>query len=157
VKLARIDQAIEACEMHFKRCETCDPQVEAYLSKYLVILMYTVFEGEIRKMIEERVSRIDDSYLRSFIISSLDNLILGIKTSDLKGLLKRFSPDYKAKFGNLIKDNEIKETFFNNIVVHRNQVAHQDRLNASFKDLVRFYDLGNEILDDLREVLKSDI
>lgn len=51
-------------------------------------------------------------------------------------------------------DNKIRETLY--IITNRNQVAHAEGSNATFKDVKEFYEEGHIVLDFFSEALLED-
>lgn len=153
MRLARIDQAIEACQDHLESRGAMGTEIEAYLTRYLLILICASFEEEIESLISERAARSNDPGLESFVRSAVGQVFRSLKTSEITGLLKRFGRDYKERFRQELSNNERAATFFNNIVANRHDTAHSAGSNVSVAELVRFYDEGHLVLDAVKAAL----
>ena len=153
MKLARVDQAIEVCREHLKASEAEGTVIEAYLTRYLLILITASFEEEIRKIIVNRASKVDDGHLETFVGSCVGAVFRSVKTSEIAGLLNRFGGDYKKKFQDRVSGTT-EETYFNNIVTIRHETAHSFGANVTFGELVKFYEKGHIVLDIFSEVIQ---
>ncbi|MBI3797122.1 MAG: hypothetical protein HY268_09175 [Deltaproteobacteria bacterium] len=153
MRLVRIDQAIEACQAHLESSGATGTEIEAYLTRYLLILICATFEEEIESLIIERAAKSGDPGLESFVRSAVGQVFRSLKTSEIAGLLGRFGVDYKERFRQELTNTERAETFFNNIVTNRHDTAHSVGSNVSFAELVRFYSEGHVVLDAVKTAL----
>lgn len=153
MRLVRIDQAIEACQAHLESSGATGTEIEAYLTRYLLILICATFEEEIESLIIERAAKSGDPGLESFVRSAVGQVFRSLKTSEIAGLLGRFGVDYKERFRQELTNTERAETFFNNIVTNRHDTAHSVGSNVSFAELVRFYSEGHVVLDAIKATL----
>jgi hypothetical protein len=76
-----------------------------------------------------------------------------LKTSEIAGLLKRFSPEFKERFNDKVNGTKA-ETFFNNIVADRHYTAHSLGANVTFRELVSFYEEGHTVIDVVQEICR---
>jgi hypothetical protein len=153
MRLIRIDQAIEACQAHLENSGATGTEIEAYLTRYLLVLICATFEEEIESLIIERAARSGDPGLESFVRSAVGLIFRSLKTSEIVGFLGRFGIDCKDRFRQELSTNERAETFFNNIVTNRHDTAHSAGSNVSFSELVRFYSEGHVVLDAVKAAL----
>ena len=155
MRIPRIDSAIETCREHLQSTDSQGTEVEAYLTRYLLVFVCATFEEEIKRLITRRVMAIQDEALQAFFSSCMDAVFRSIKTSEIAGLLKRFGLQYKRIFLDKLEDRVV--TFFNNIVTNRHGVAHTGGANITFSELGNFYDEGHAVLDALKETLDETI
>jgi hypothetical protein len=156
MKLARIDHAIEKCQQFLTQTGAGGSEVEAFLTNYLLILIYATFEEEIKQIIITRAAKVCDPPLESFIHSAFKVVFRSMLTSELAKLLACFGPKYSARFKSRVSGTRA-ETFFNNIVTDRHQVAHEGARasNITFQDLVEYYENSHRILDELSETISG--
>jgi hypothetical protein len=152
MQLARIDQAIEKCQELLTETKAAGTEVEAFLTNYLLVLMYATFEQEVRKIIVSRASMANDPPLESYVNSSLKFVFKSMLTSELSELLACFGANYRREFKSKVNFTRA-ETFFNNIVTDRHKVAHEGYSNVTFTELLSFYQEGHTVLDALSEVV----
>lgn len=155
MKLARIDQAIEKCQQVLSQTGVAGIEVESFLTNYLLILVYATFEEEIKEIVVKRAAKICDPPIESFINSAFKVVFRSMLTSELAKLLACFGPKYSARFKSRVTGTRA-ETFFNNIVTDRHQVAHEGSSNITFRDLVEFYENSHRILDELSETVSGN-
>jgi hypothetical protein len=153
MKLVAIDQAIESCNNHLTQCKAKGTEIEAYLTRYLLIFICANFEEEIEKIVINKVKKICDDSLISYVESSLSQIFRSIKTGEISGLLNRFGSQYKDKFQTMASGSQ-EETYFNNIVINRHMTAHSSGPNITFDELVLHYEKAHVILDYIVEVFK---
>lgn len=152
MKISAIDQAIESCNLHLNECNAKGTEIEAFLTRYLLILICAQFEEKIKDILIKRAEKTKDMYLASYVRSSLAHIFRSIKTSEISGLLNRFGVDYKQKFQDNVSGTT-EETFYNNIVTNRHLTAHNSGANLTFDELVDYYEKGHTIIDHVEEAL----
>jgi hypothetical protein len=154
MKLTLVDRAIETCEDHLDRTNSRGTEIEAFLTRYLLILICAAFEEEIEAIVIRRLSMSKDPYVEAFAKSALNAVFRSLKTGEIAGLLHRFSPEHKEKFRDRLKETKA-ETFFNNIVAARHFTAHNLGANVTLRELVEFYEEGHTVLDAVQEVCET--
>jgi RiboL-PSP-HEPN len=151
MKLPSIDRAIELCEEHLDRTSSRGTEIEAFLTRYLLVLMCARFEEEIENIVLRRLAASSDKHIESFAKSALDAVFRSTKTSEIGGLLNRFSPEYKEQFKTRVTGTRA-ETYFNNIVLGRHSTAHSLGANVTLRELVEFYEEGHTVLDAIQDI-----
>ncbi len=151
MKLALVDRAIETCEEHLERTNSWGTEIEAFLTRYLLVLICASFEEEIESIVIRKLSASKDAHIESFAKSALNAVFRSLKTSEIAGLLHRFSPEYKERFHDRLKGTKA-ETFFNNIVASRHYTAHSLGANVTLRELIEFYEEGHAVLDAVQEI-----
>ncbi len=148
MRLVRIDQAIAACQAHLQKSGAMGTEIEAYLTRYLLVMICSTFEEEIKALIMKRAAGSQDPGMEPFVQRALDRTSFrSLMTSEIADFLRRFGLDYKNRFRQQLDNNPRAETFFNNIVANRHDTAHSTGSNISFSDLVSFYSEGHIVLD----------
>jgi hypothetical protein len=151
--LARIDGAIEICKNHLKASGAMGTEIEAYLTRYLLVLICACFEEKIEELVTSRAEQTKDPAIASFIQSTVNQIFRSILTSEIAGLLGRFGNEHKLCFQSEMKKNPQAETCFNSIVSNRHDTAHKYGANISLFDLERFYVDGHIVLDAVKKAL----
>ena len=154
MRLPRIDDAIEVCEKHLQSSKAVGTEIEAFLTRYLMVLMCAGFEQTIEDLVSARVAKSQDGALASFVRSAMGQVFRSVKTSEIAGLLGRFGQEHKRCFQDEMKKNERAETFFNNIVTNRHDTVHASGSYLTFSELVRFYSEGHVVLDAVKTALE---
>ena len=156
MKILKIDQALELCKSHLDNTGCRNTEIEIYIARYLQVMICASYEGKIKEIIAEKMSRTRKSYIQSFANSYMKNLLRSIKTGDLGEILNKFGSKYREKF--IAKINQTVETqraqtYFNNIVTERHITAHDAGSSMTFDELVRMYNDSHIIIDFFKEVL----
>ncbi len=150
--------ALETCRRHLQSVDAIDsfdtePEIEHYLTQYLLVLTYAQFENAVREMLVRRFGRTGDTELERFAESQMRSLLRGIRTSDIADLLGSLGDSRKKAFKDKMDANPKAETFFNNIVTNRHGVAHRTGSTVTLRELETFYSEGHVVLDAIQEVL----
>lgn len=154
MELNRIEEALEKCRDHLTKTNSFNTEIESYLTQYLLVLICATLEKEIKSIVIQRARNSNDTHLESFCRSCVSQLFRSIKTNQISGLLGRFGDDYKTAFSNKVNGTRA-ETFFNNIVSNRHQVAHDSGVNTTYEELEVFYREGVTVLDEFQKVISS--
>ncbi|TGM88724.1 HEPN domain-containing protein [Leptospira licerasiae] len=154
MKLHNIDQALENCRSHLASAQAANTPVESYLTRYLIVYICACFEEEIENIVLQRVRVSNDAKVSGFAESCLSQIFRSIKTSEISGLLNRFDVKCKDSFQSNVSGTR-QETFYNNIVTNRHEVAHTKSLNINFSDLVMYYEEAHKILDQIAIALNA--
>ena len=149
-----IEYAIKLCDSHLCVTNSRGSDIEAYLTKYLLILICSNYENRIREMIIERVKRTNDLELISFVDKTYRSFQRYLRISEMRGnLLKRFSEQYVTEFDRKIIPNDDPAIKYNNIVENRHAAAHGGTVNMTFSELVDSYKIAEAVINSLSEIL----
>lgn len=155
MRIAKVDQALESCEEHIQRSNASGTEIEALLTRAVIVLTCSAFEEEIERMIERRADCLGDPAITSFFKSCVSAVFRSTKSSDLAGLLNRFGSSFKERFQSRAQAHEREVTLYNNIVVNRHGIAHTQSLNITLLELRQFYEEGHVVLDLLQETINE--
>lgn len=153
MKLPRIDSAIAACTQHIQDTNAGGTLIEAYLAEYLLVIMCSAFEEHIVQLVYSRIAQANDPAVLAFVKSAKRQLFQSPQTRNISTLLGRFGDTSRVLFQQEMLAKKRAETFFNNIVVNRHSVVHPGRSQASFGDVIQFYEEGHVVLDSINLVL----
>ncbi|MEW6183592.1 MAG: HEPN domain-containing protein [Bacillota bacterium] len=156
MKSERIDQAIEVCRDHLQVSGAFGTEIEAFLTRYLLLLIYAVFEESIKATISDRSKIYNDPDLYQFTNSCVNKICRSIMISEVSGLLGRFNSSYKEAFQQKLTGNELLVTAYNNIVQNRHMTAHSSGSNMTFLELVDAYQKAKAIIDYATEVIAQE-
>jgi len=149
-----IEYAIQLCEGHLDVTNSKGSDIEAYLTKYLLILLCSSYEKRIREIIIERVKKANDLELISFVDKIYRYSLRTLRLSEMRGnLLKRFSEKYVEEFDRKIIPNDDPAIKYSNIVENRHAAAHGGTVNMTFGELVNSYKTAEVVISSLSEVL----
>ena len=156
MRLARVDQTLEVCEVHLTETGSFGTPIENLLTRSLLVVMCAEFEQEIERTLDERFQTIQDASVREFLASSVDAVFRSVKVNEIAGLLNRFGGTYKERFNAKADANPVAVTYYNNIVTNRHEIAHRQGGNVTFQEAKTFYEGGHVVLDFFREALLSE-
>lgn len=143
---------LHTCGTHLVNTQAQGTEIESVITKFLLIYVCGAYEKTIKKLIVERAAKTNDTEVTSFI-ESIMKTHHNFMTSDIKGLLNRFSDNYKIVFATKIENTEA-ETRYNNIIQNRHRIAHGEDINITFSELVESYNKAEAVLDAIREAIK---
>jgi hypothetical protein len=119
VKPAQLDLAVESCRAHLASSSAKGTDIEKYLTAHLVVMACATFEEILEDSIKKRAERSGDAVLASLVESAIGIVLRSIRTSELAGVLNRFSEDHKRDFQTKMADNPRAETSYNSIIGQR--------------------------------------
>ena len=121
------------------------------------IILWCAFEEKIEQLISSRAGASNDPAVAEFVDRVVGQVFRSVNTNEIAGLLKRFGAACKAEFRKEMTAQPRAETFYNNIVTNRHQVAHRGSSHSAltFGDLVQYYDEGHVVLDAVGQALKT--
>ncbi len=149
MRLPRIDQALEHCEIHLDLTKSFNTPIESLLTQALLVISYAEFEQRIESTIEEKRTSTGDG-----LPGEIRHRSVGYE--DIAEILEQFGGTYVATFKqqcNVNVANQRAVTFYNNIVTNRHLVAHSSGANTTFPEFKGFYEEGHVVLDFFRETL----
>lgn len=148
--------AMETCKVHLTTPRHTGAEVEAYLTRYLIILICAEYEKKVKDIVLERSTSLSDRHLLSFVQSATDKMIKSIKFSDLSGLLGQFGEDYKRKFSDKVRNTEACNAY-ETIIVNRNHIAHGGQiLNTTFGELQTLFQRSLGVLDAFAKAIGEE-
>jgi hypothetical protein len=157
MRIQKVDEAISACEQHLRVTDSEGTQIEALLTRSLLVLTCSAFEEQIERIIDARTQSLGDVPMQVFFQSCVGAVFRSTKSNEIAGLLGRFGSQFKESFNRKAAADPVAVTFYNNIVTNRHGVAHTQGLNCTLNDLRSFYDRGHVVLDYLRDTMQETI
>ena len=145
--LLEVDAAIDRCRKHLNDTGTFGTEIEAYLTRYILIIIYSSFEQKIRETLLDNVFRSVGPPLDNYIMSCFKQHFRTITTGELAKFLTRIGSEYKERFRQKIPENSATEIAFNNIVINRDSTSHAEPSNMTFIELEGAYVKAREVLD----------
>lgn len=149
----RIDNAMDVCAKHLAATASRGTEIESYLARYLLTLIYASYEERIKAMVAERGSRSADKHVGAFVKSAVHQLCRSIKVSEIAGILGRFGDDYKNAFTQEIENTKAHNAY-DDIISNRHDTAHSEGANVTFGDIERFYADSKLVLEAIEKVLE---
>jgi hypothetical protein len=152
--MLEVENAIKVCRNHLDRSQARGTEIEAYLTRYLLVLIYGAYERRFRQVVVDRAKRTNDAVLVSFVENTIVNYH-GLKLSDIRGkLLARFSDKHVKDFDAMIKDTE-GAVRYDTIISNRHSTAHGQIVNLTFDELVGCYEKAESVIASFSKVVNS--
>jgi hypothetical protein len=148
----RVDAAINLCDSHLERSSSRGTEVEAYLTRYLITVIYASYEAKIKELVAQRGASNEDERVTSFMRVAADRLCRSIKISEVAGIMGHFGGDYPSTFKDGISNEA--QIAYDSIINNRQEVAHEGNMNLTFDELSTFYRASTPVLDALSEALE---
>jgi len=95
--LVSADEAIELTYKHLKETDSFGTEIEAFLVRYLLVVICAEIEKSVLNMIVERVKRVDDMQLVSYVDITVGRQFRRIRTSEMGRLLGYFDKNLRTK------------------------------------------------------------
>lgn len=147
------EEAIEVCEKHLADTKSFGTEIEAFLVRYLLVIICAEIEQSVLSMTVERVRRVGDNQVTGFVDSTVEKLFRRVRTGEMGGLLGYFDKDIEKAFMEKINATE-EQAAFNNIVNNRHNMAHgKATVQMTFKELRESYIKCQTILNEFAKAL----
>ena len=151
-----VDTALTVCRQHLTNTNSFGTEIEAFLTRYMLVVIYGDFERTIKRMLVQRAAVTRDRQVESFIDSAVDFIVRRILTSEIAGILGKFDATYKRAFQARVNGTRA-ETFFNNIVTNRHSTAHGAPATMTYRELESAYNEGHAVLDEVQGALSPTL
>jgi hypothetical protein len=155
MRILTIDETLDSCEKHLVRSGSAGTEIEALLTRAVLVLTCSLFEERIEQMISKRADNLNDPAMSAFFKSCINAVFRSTLSSELAGLMNRFGSDFKRRFLARIEGHERAISFYNNIVVNRHGAAHTHSINVTLRELRQFYEEGHVVLDFLEKTINE--
>ena len=151
----KVEHAILECETHLKNTDSFGTEVEAYLTRYLLLLISAHFEENLEEAFIIRAAASGDSFVSEYFKNDIPNQLKSVGITKLNNFIKKFGIDYSNKFKEKIIDELDREvTAYGNIIKNRHLVAHETtEPQITFYELVGAYNDSKKIIDKIKEIL----
>ncbi|MDR3476952.1 MAG: HEPN domain-containing protein [Gammaproteobacteria bacterium] len=153
MRILEVDSAIDRCREHLQCCGSQKEHIEAYLTQYLLVLIYANFEKKIKEIITDKLACTCNMLVKSYIEPSVDDAIKKISMEELKKFVaRRFGKPHRDK---IKKDSSLTlqvEIYYGNIINNRHMTSHGSGSSMTFLDLVNFYEEAHKVLDALSNI-----
>jgi len=146
MRLLRIEHAIQTCERHLASVSPPDPEVEVFLTSYLLVTTYSEYCRTILDLVAHRVASLDDPAVAGFVQYAAGRILRSFRLSDLSDFLGRFGPDSKKAFSRAVL-NRPAHLAYDRIMRKRHDVAHDDGTLMTFREFKRAYRASARVLD----------
>lgn len=116
-------------------CSSSEPSplIQSYFSNYLSVLFYSEVEQVVRKILEDRLSRIDDAKVSSFINHGSGKLFTRVKKNEMNELLKMFGCGDGDLLSEHVDDSEVQK--YSAIIVDRHLTSHGTGSNVTIPQI----------------------
>jgi carboxypeptidase C (cathepsin A) len=156
MRINEIDDAIKICDSHLSSTNTVGTKIETYLVSYLLVLAVNCFERELLILIKKSIScRNCEDISNYYLKSTLEKILKKFKSSDLADFIKLLSEDHYKKYKKMRNNRKIAKvfTFYDNIQINRQSVAHKEGVNMTFIEFKKFYNEGHYIIEIMQYLL----
>lgn len=152
MKLLRVDADLATCQRHLASLETPDPEIEAFLTRYLLVLTYAEFAQRIQDVVSERAAKTRDDAVAGFIRFAAARLIRSYEVTELSGFLGRFNDDCKKEFADQVL-NTRAHSAYDRIIRGRHDNAHGSGSSMTLREFTAEYAESIAVLDSFAEAL----
>jgi hypothetical protein len=130
-----------------------DPELNAYLAGYLVVLISGVYEDCIEHLVNERASRTNDKELSSYVRERTQRTFMNPNTRNILGLLERFSKAYKKRF--IKRVNSKSRSAIDSIVDNKNWLAHGDtgKFQVTVRDVDGYFRRSARAIEVVEDII----
>lgn len=130
-----------------------DPELDAYLAGYLVVLLCGIFEDCIEHLLLERVRKTNDKELVSFVGRRVSQTFRNPDSGRIATFLEDFSSSYKDNYKKRVTDSSAAA--LSSIVSNKNWLAHGEtkKLQITIGDVTDFYLRSIPVFEAVEQIL----
>ncbi|MBI4559935.1 MAG: hypothetical protein HY706_20280 [Candidatus Hydrogenedentes bacterium] len=148
-----IEAAFEASFSYAKKKEARNPEIESFLARYLLVLIYAEYEKRLGDLLNKRIQACKDEHIATFAKYARQRIFRGITIADLSEILGRLGRDYKEQFARRVRGSTVN-TAYSAIVSNRHKVAHGDGVvPLTLDDLHSYFKQSLTVLTAFQEAL----
>ncbi len=149
-----IDNAILKCKNFLSNCKLEDPEIEIYLTSYLLLITYSNFESYIRDAIIKYLCKnYEDIDLKNYVNFSTKRLVRSITIKEIGKLLKEINPKLKKIFTEYQQKNQQIANSYDSLLTNRHQVAHTNGAKITMSDFLNYYKDAKKLFVQLNKIL----
>lgn len=152
--LLRTKSAVEDCERHLTSSAGFGTEIESYLTQYLLVVLCADIQQEIYRLSEARASIVKDEAISAYVAATARKVLRSVKKNEIAMFVGMFGPASKSKLNSLIDEADV--TIFNNAVSNRNDVAHKQGTQITFRELKSTVVVAQKILKAVERSLEHD-
>ena len=151
----KVEHAIDECAEHLKTTDSYGTEIEAYLTRYLIILTSAYFEELLEDAFIARAKKTNDNFIISYFENDIPNKLKSVGISKLSEFIKKFGEPYVARFYDQITKALSKEvTSYGNIIKSRHLVAHETTApQMTFREFVCAYHDSQKVINTIASIL----
>lgn len=135
---------------------TTDPQLKQLVVQHLIVLAVAEAEAALEGIIIEYFETTTTLAGSNLAKSCLSSFLRSVKTSEISGFLGRLGEDFKVRFQGFLKEDEVSETKYNNLVVGRHGVVHEAHCNVTFEEFQDSFASIVHICESVRRALHAE-
>lgn len=127
-----------------------EDEIKSHLARYLCIQASGYLENVIKDLVAEYHTGTCTKSTSNFVTLKLKNLT-NLDSEKLSAFLNSFNAEWENQFKTKVSDQYL--TSLSSIISQRNQIAHGNGSNISYKIMVEYYTDLKEIVKILRTII----
>lgn len=153
----KVEHTIQECEEHLRLTNSFGTEIEAYLTRYLLVLISASFEESLETAFIERAKKANDDYVIQYFKNEMPQKLKSVGISKLSEFIRKFGVSLKEKFDNDINSGMAREvTAYGNLIKNRHLVAHETQEpSMTFHDVKDAYIESVKIINKIKEILEQ--
>lgn len=152
------DTAIEDYRLHVEQYPDTAREILAYLTRHINGLMCAEIEQSVTRLIRERLEiGCSDAATSNFLKSVGRSSIRNATIREIRNALARFGDGYRERFNNLVNQtvDEAGIEQLSMAVGKRNQDAHDNPPDITFRELEEAFRVAADVVDAVRVTLQG--
>lgn len=150
--MRRVEAAIEVCEQHLDASGARNTEIEAYLTRYLLILIRDEYDREIDRLVAAKAASFGHGHAGSFVQSATWNVLRGIGIGELGKYLARFDGATRTAFRSSIIGTDSQRAY-ESVLANRKDTAHGPGSTMTFNELKQAFADSRKVLEAFGEAL----
>ena len=129
-----------------------DDELKAHLSKYFCVRISGYLENVLKILIASYSEGSSPQPVSNYLQNSIKS-ITNLSEDKIQNTLSKFSEDWGVNFSNRVTEQQVQS--LNSIISNRNNIAHGQQDNISYKTIGQYYLDLKEIIKLLRDIIKK--
>lgn len=129
-----------------------DDELKAHLSKYFCVKISGYLENVIKVLVANFSEGSSPRAVSNYLQQDLKR-VTNLSENRLGELLKKFSPYWEEQFFQRVTEQQMES--LNSVISNRNNIAHGQQDNISYRIIGQYYNDIKEIADLLKDIIKK--
>ncbi|MDP2327812.1 MAG: HEPN domain-containing protein [Dehalococcoidia bacterium] len=154
--LLRTETAVEACRAHLTDAAAAGTPIDAYLSRYLAVILCAELEETIRELVHTRVQQQSSADVLALVLKVARNIVRSADHQEVRDVIGYFGKPYGDRYVTeiLATAQESGVEALNNLVKARNDIAHRTPPNLTLSEIETALVAGKHVLAAVRKALE---
>ena len=146
--VTEVREALDHCESFLDSANARGTEIESFLTQYLLVAAYSTFESEVEAIAIDRAAKLSDAEAAHYVRSTHDNVVRGLRLTELSGFAGRFGESNKESFSAVIT-NTAAHAAWDSLLNDRHASAHGEGAKMTMREFGDAFERALVVLEAL--------